>query len=95
MTVGAPTSTTDRYLGACHSSLCGIVFLDHMPGYKRPIFQIHLVLDSNVALGTLLRGPFRQSYRNDLDTGFWFEVAAQSSAAPHMTIPSKMNLADA
>ena len=39
VTVGAPTSTTDRYLGACHSSLCGIVFLDHMPVYSVPFFR--------------------------------------------------------
>ena len=32
-----------------------------MPGYECPIFQIHLFLDSNVALGTLLRDTSRQS----------------------------------
>ena len=95
MTVGAPTSTTDRYLGACRSFLCGMVFLEVTCQVKRVHLQIHLFVDSNVALGTLLRGTSRQSYWNDLDTDIWFEAAAQSSAAPHMTIPSKINLADA
>ena len=95
MTVGAPTSTTDRYLGACRSFLCGMVFLRSPARLSASHLQIHLFIDSNVALGTLLRGTSRQSYWNDLDTDIWFEAAAQSSAAPHMTIPSKINLADA
>ena len=57
--------------------------------------QIHLFIDSNMALSTLLCGTSRQSYWNDLDTDIWFEAAAQNRAAPHMTIPSKINLADA
>ena len=47
--------------------------------------RINLFIDSDVALGTLLRGTFRQSYRNDLVTGIWFEAAAPSCAAPRMT----------
>ena len=56
------------------------------------LFQIHLFLDSNVALGALLRDTSSHNWKN-LDTDSWFEAAAQSSAALHMTIPSKMNLA--
>ena len=78
MTVGAPTSTTDRSLGACRSFLCGMVFLE-VTCQVTSHFQIHLFLDSNVALGTLLRGTSRQSYWNDLDTGIWFEAAAQAA----------------
>ena len=38
MTVGAPTSTTDRYLEACRSFLCGMVFLEVTCQVKRVPF---------------------------------------------------------
>ena len=62
VTVGAPTSTTDRYLGACRSFLCGMVFLEVTCQVTSvPFFRFILFFDSNMALGTLLRGTSRQS----------------------------------
>ena len=71
MTVGAPTSTTDRYLEACRSFLYGVVFLEVTCQVKRVPFTDPFVIDSNMALSTLLCGTSRQSYWNDLDTDIW------------------------
>ena len=57
--------------------------------------QINLFIDSNVALGTLLRGTSRQSDWNDLVAGIWFEAAAQAALLLAWRVPSKLNLADA
>ena len=57
--------------------------------------QINLFIDSDVALGTLLRGTSRQSDWNDLVTGIWFEAAAQAVLLLAWRVPSKLNLADA
>ena len=68
------------------ATLCAVwYFLGSPARLSESHLQIHLCIDTNVALGTLLRGTSRQSYWNDLDTGIWFEPAAQSSAAPRMT----------
>ena len=68
------------------ASLCAVWFLLRSPArLSASHLQIHLFIDSDVALGTLLRGTSRQSYCNELDTGFWFEIAAQTSAVPRMT----------
>ena len=68
------------------ATLCAVWYFLRSPArLSASHLQIHLFIDSNVALGTLLRGTSRQSSCNDLDTGIWFEVAAQSSAAPRMT----------
>ena len=68
------------------AALCAVWYFLRSPARLSAChLQIHLFIDSDVALGTLLRGTSRQSYWNDLDTGIWFEAAAQSSAAPRMT----------
>ena len=61
VTVGAPTSTTDRYLEACRSCLCDMVFLEVTCQVKRVPFADPMFIDSNVALSTLLRDTSRQS----------------------------------
>ena len=96
VTVGAPTSTTDRYLGACRSFLCGMVFLEVTCQVTSvPFFRFICFLTQTWpwAHCCVVR-PASHNWK-DLDTDSWFEAAAQSSAAPHMTIPSKMSMADA
>ena len=66
-----------------------------MPGYARPIFRFICLLTQTWPWAhCCVVCPASPNWK-DLDTDSWFEAAAPSSAAPHMTIPSKMNLADA
>ena len=57
--------------------------------------QINLFIDSNVAVGTLLRGTSRQSDWNDLIEGIWFQAARNAALLLAWRAPSKLNLADA
>ena len=53
-----------------------------------------LLIDSNVALHTLVRGASRQNDYNDVVNEFWFSVAAASVLLHAARVPSKLNLAD-
>ncbi len=62
------------------ATLCAVwCFLRSPVGLSACHLQINLFIDSNVALGTLLRGTSRQSDWNDLVAGIWFEAAAQAA----------------
>ena len=62
------------------AALCAVwYFLRLLARLSACHLQINLFIDSDVALGTLLRGTSRQSYWNDLVTGIWFEAAAQAA----------------
>ena len=56
--------------------------------------QINLFIDSNVALGTLLRGSSRQRDWNELVKGIWFETARRAALLLAWRVPSKQNVAD-
>ena len=78
------------------AALCAVWYFLKSPARLSAChLQINLFLDSNVALGTLLRGTSRQSDWNDLVTGIWFEVAAQAVLLLAWRVPSRLNLADA
>jgi len=57
--------------------------------------EIHLFVDNNVALGTLLRGSSRQHDWNELVADIWFQTAARGFVLMCWRVPSKQNLADA
>ena len=57
--------------------------------------QINLFIDSNVALGTLLRGTSRQTDLNELVTDIWFQAASRATLLLAWRVPSKLNVADA
>jgi len=57
--------------------------------------EIHLFVDNNVALGTLMRGSSRQKDWNELVTDIWFQTAAHGFLLLCWRVPSKQNLADA
>ena len=78
------------------AALCAVWYFLRSPARLSAChLQINLFLDSNVALGTLLRGTSRQSDWNDLVTGIWFEAAAQAVLLLAWRVPSRLNLADA
>ena len=78
------------------AALCAVWYFLKSPARLSAChLQINLFIDSNVALGTLLRGTSRQSDWNDLVTGIWFEAAAQAALLLAWRVPSKLNLADA
>ena len=62
------------------AALCAVWYFLRLPARLSAChLQINLFIDSDVALGTLLRGMSRQSHWNDLVTGIWFEAAAQAA----------------
>ena len=78
------------------AALCAVWYFLRSPARLSAChLQINLFIDSNVALGTLLRGTSRQSDWNDLVAGIWFEAAAQAALLLAWRVPSKLNLADA
>ena len=78
------------------AALCAVWYFLKSPARLSAChLQINLFIDSDVALGTLLRGTSRQSDWNDLVTGIWFEAAAQAVLLLAWRVPSKLNLADA
>jgi len=77
------------------AAVCGLwVFLTG-PGQVQDGTEIHLFVDNNVALGTLLRGSSRQRDWNELVADIWFQTAARGLVLMCWRVPSKQNLADA
>ena len=70
-------------------------FLESPFGVQACNLQINLFIDSNVALGTLLRGTSRQSDWTDLVHGIWFQAATRAALLLAWRVPSKLNIADA
>ena len=56
--------------------------------------DIVLLIDSSVALGTLLRGCSRQRDWNDIVSGIWFAAADQGHILNIFRAPSHLNVAD-
>ena len=77
------------------AALCALWrFLQHSRLCVGQGVQINLFVDSNVALGTLLRGSSRQQDWNDLVQDLWFQVARTGTLLFAWRVPSKQNIAD-
>ena len=73
------------------AALCAVWYFLRSPARLSAChLQINLFIDSNVALGTLLRGTSRQSDWNDLVAGIWFEAAAVEGLYPTPHIYEQM-----
>ena len=59
------------------------------------MWQVHLFIDSTVALGTLLRGASRQADWNALVGDLWLSVATAGWELYAWRVPSRQNPADA
>ena len=77
------------------AALCGLWHVLGMASDQEDPVELHLFIDSSVALGTLLRGCSRQRDWNHLVFDVWFNVAASGMLLMAWRVPSKQNLADA
>jgi len=77
------------------AAICGLWQFLEGPRQIEDGAEIHLFVDNNVALGTLLRGSSRQNDWNQLVTDIWFQTAARGFLLLCWRVPSKQNLADA
>ena len=76
------------------AALCALWHIFGDAALDAQSMQINLFIDSNVALGTLLRGASRQQDWNELVSGIWFEAASRAALLLAWRVPSKLNLAD-
>ena len=92
--VSASSEPASVYVGARRGALRSLVFLDSSWRIGDGRLQINLFIDSNVALGTLLRGTSRQPDLNDLVTDIWFQTASRAALLLAWRVPSKLDIAD-
>ena len=67
----------------------------HAFNFSATQLEILLFVDSNPALGALLRGTSRQVDWNCLVTSIWFAAADRGDVLCPFRVPSAQNLADA
>ena len=77
------------------AAIVGVWHLLGIMASKFSDFEIHLFVDNDVALATLLRGASRQKDWNELVAGLWFQTASQGVQLLGFRVPSDQNLADA
>jgi len=77
------------------AAICGLWQFLAGPNRIAEDTEIHLFVDNNVALGTLMRGSSRQKDWNELVMDIWFQTAAHGFLLLCWRVPSKQNLADA